>query len=172
MYHRSDWTPDQDAMLATLSPDEVQRLTGRSKRAIVARRVKLKQKGVKLPDLRTSEQRTRLGRAVWTAEADDLVHRHPPHQAAALIGVSRAAVHRRRKALGLPLIIQQRKPKPPARRVLRPWTEAEILLLVNLTPDEAVEQLPHRTVSAIHTQRCLLRRRGIKLAYNDWRARS
>ena len=56
MYRPHAWTPAQDDMLATLSPSEIQRLTGRSLKAIGNRRVKLKRKGVNLPDLRTSER--------------------------------------------------------------------------------------------------------------------
>lgn len=166
------WTPADDAMLAMMTPAEIHKATGRSLKAIGNRRVKLNRKGAKLPDLRTSEQRTRLGKAFWTADADDLVHRLRPYQAAKLIGVSEAAVHRRRKALGLPLIGPQRKPKPQATRHVRPWTEAEVLVVVTLTPDEVIEQLPHRTALAIHTLRCRLRQQGVKLAYNDWRAKS
>ena len=85
----------------------------------------------------------RFGKAMWTAEADELVHRLRPREVARLLGVSNAAAQRRRAALGLPPIGHRRLPPRVKRRHLRKWTMAEIVL--TLSADEAIEQLPrHR----------------------------
>lgn len=156
------WTPAEDAMLATMTPGEIHKATGRSLKAIGKRRVKLKRKGAKLPDLRRSEQRTNIGRSIWTPEADELVHRLRPFEVARLLGVSKATARRRRASLGLPPVGRHRKP-PRAKRPKARWTEAEVLIVLTLPPDEAEAKLPRRSASAIHTLRCRLRRQDVRL---------
>ena len=158
------WTPAEVAMLARMTPAEVSAATGRSLKNIGVRRVKLKRKGASLPDLRRTNKRVEVGRSVWTPEADDLVHRLRPFEVALLLGVSPATARRRREALGLPPIGRRRLPRRAKHRFIRKWTNAEIEIVLTLPPDEALEQLPRRSASALHTLRCRLRRQGIKLA--------
>jgi hypothetical protein len=157
------FTPVEDAILATLPPAEVQRLTGRTMPSIIARRVKLKRKGELIADWRTSAERVKVGRSVWTPVADELVRRLRPIEVARLVGTTSASVQRRRTALGLPPIGKLRKPpRTTPKRDVRKWTQAELQIALKLPPKEAVMQLPGRTESAIDAVRFQRKRRGVK----------
>ena len=98
------WTPAEDALLATLTPAEMSRRTGRSLNSIQKRRWKLKHRGEEFPDYRYTPQRRKAGRSVWTPKADELVRQHRPYIVAKLTGIPMPTVLRRRKSLGLPPI--------------------------------------------------------------------
>ena len=160
----SPWTPVEDAILTTLPVAEVERLTGRTMSSIIARRVEMKRRGELIADQRTCAERLKVGRSVWTHEADELVRQLHPREVAQRLGVSISAAVRRRAALGLPPIGRRRKPpRTTPKRVVRKWTKKEIRLVLDLPPDEAEDALPNRSASAIHTLRCRLRRKGIPL---------
>jgi len=151
-------------MLATLPVVEVQRRTGRTIQSIITRRCRLKRQGVEIADQRTSAEKGKVGKSVWTPAADNLVRKHRPFIAAHKLGVSDATVHRRRRALGLPPIgYPPRKPKPPRKRPpLKRWSKAELQIALSMPPREAVKRLPGRSLSAIETVRCLRKRAGVK----------
>ncbi len=148
-------------MVLSLPAAEVQRLTGRSLKTIGVRRVRLKRMGFKVTDQRASDWRTKVGRSRWTPDADELVRQLHPREVAKRLGVSESAAVRRRAALGLPPIPRRRKPpRTTPKRIIRKWTADEIEIALALPPVEAQKRLRGRTLSAIHTLRCLRKRRG------------
>lgn len=67
---RNAWTPAEDALLASLPVTEVLKRTSRSMPSIIARRVRLKKQGVPIADQRTSAEKLKVGKSVWTPAAD------------------------------------------------------------------------------------------------------
>ena len=158
------WTAADDALLATVTPTEVSRRTGRSLNSIQKRRWKLKHRGASFPDYRHTAERLKAGRSVWTPEADDLVHRFRPIVVARLVGVTSASVQRRRAFLGLPPVGRKLlPPKPPPKYRLRKWSARELRIALSLPPRESVKRLPGRTISAIEAVRHQRKKAGLKV---------
>ena len=88
------WTPQEDALLLKHHPDYVAKVTGRSVLGVRHRRWKLG-----LPDLRYMTERVKICRSVWTPEADEIVCRCKPADAAKLLGIGRTTVKSRRRLL-------------------------------------------------------------------------
>lgn len=60
--------------------------------------------------------------------------------------------------------------RQPSQRKRSKWTAAELKIAFSLRPLDALKKLPGRTLSAIHTVRCLRKRSGAKLkAYKPGR---
>jgi hypothetical protein len=150
-------------MLATLNVVEVQRRTGRTMGSIIARRVRLKKRGVAILDQRGSSFKLLVGKSVWTPAADELVRTLRPYLVARKLGVTTATAIRRRATLGMPPIGRHRVPKKPrVRPFLKRWTKHELLIALSMPPREAVKRLPGRSLSAIHAVRNMRKRRGVK----------
>jgi len=109
---RRYWTAREDRIARTRPLAVAAKMTGRSVSAIIARRVRLRRNGEPLPDHRTSAERLKLGRSVWTPEADELLRQLRPYIVARMLGVLPETVRNRRKALGLPPVGWQGAKRP------------------------------------------------------------
>jgi hypothetical protein len=160
---RSPWTAEEDALVLTLQPTEVVRRTKRTIGSICGRRNLLKREGAALSDLRRKEGRLSVGRWTWTAEADEIVFRHPPAVAAKLLGRTAKACRNRRRILRAPPIDRRRPTDNRPKRYQARWTKAEDRILRTTTAKEAKGLLPLRSIPAIHTRRMQFRAKGIEL---------
>ena len=94
------WKPEDD-LIRTRPLAEAAKLTGRTMKAVIARRVVLKKRGLAVHDLRYTLGRSTVGRTAWTDEADDLVKLYRVRIVAMVLGVGLTAVVKRRKELGV-----------------------------------------------------------------------
>jgi hypothetical protein len=144
-------------LLSKLHPIEVAKRTGRTIPGVLAKRWKLR-----LPDMRTTAERVKAGRSVWSPQADDVVRKHKPLEAAKLLGIGETTVRERRRKLGLPGKVKYRQPPKP--RVKPPvWTDAEYQVVRTKTLDQAAAKLPQRSRMAIIYKRWKLKKEGVKL---------
>jgi hypothetical protein len=95
--------------------------------------------------------------------ADAIVRTLHPEVAAKKLGISVAQVTARRTELGVPSVKAQFAEVKANRPQGALWTKAELRIVKRNTAAEAQRLLPHRSESAIHTQRIRFRRAGVKL---------
>jgi hypothetical protein len=90
--HPAVWTPDEVALLGTLSDAEVAQKIGRSQSAVLKKRGRLGRAAV-------TAQGVAYSRRLWTAEADKAVRTLSPQEAARVTGRSLGAVYHRKQYL-------------------------------------------------------------------------
>src|SRR5687768_6757487 len=94
------WSIAEDDLCRSLPPEEVVKQTGRTLRAVLARRRKLGVRSVyKVTPIRPRKPANK-GRK-WTPQEDEIVRTYPVEKAAQLVGVSKPSIYARQRLLGV-----------------------------------------------------------------------
>ena len=139
------WSPAEDDLVRTLSPDQVAAATKRTLGAVYRRRGRL---GLSTPKARRT----------WTPIEDRLVRTLSPEAASAALGRSLHAVYGRRSGLGLA-------------GTRRRWTPAEDRLVLSGKPRLVRATLPHRSLESIYRRRMELRANAADQTQGQYSAR-